>query len=116
MTDVDHVSKQTRRMPLWLLVAISALAGLFYAFAAWSAVANLIQALALFGSLNALGWFVWIFAALFPLIVWAAAFALGYRRRPHELALIMLTGLCLVSVFWLNVVAYTGLQTTSFLG
>jgi hypothetical protein len=46
--------------------------------------------------------------------VWAAAFTLGYRRRAHELLLIMVTGLALVAVFWLNVVAYTGLYTTSF--
>lgn len=109
-----------RQMPLWLLVAISALAGLFYAFAVWNSVANLTQAITFYGdaglSINALGWFVWIFAAVFPIVVWAAAFTLGYRRRVHELLLIMVTGLALVAVFWLNVVAYTGLYTTSFVG
>ena len=108
------------KTPTWLVAAISGVAGLFYAYAVWNALGNLIATLGVFSdaglTLNALGWFIWIFAAVFPLLVWGAAFALAYRRAPHELLLVMITGLALVAVFWLNVVAYTTLNSASFLG
>lgn len=107
------------RTPTWLVATISGLVGLFYAYAVWNAIGNLVVTLGAFGdaglTLNALGWFIWIFAAVFPLLVWGAAFALGYRRAPHQLLLLMITGLALVAVFWLNVVAYTTLNSASFL-
>lgn len=109
-----------RRTPTWLVATIAGLAGLFYAYAVWNAIGNLVATLGVFAdaglTLNALGWFIWIFAALFPLLVWGGAFALGYRRAAHELFLVMITGLALVAVFWLNVVAYTTLNSASFLG
>ncbi|MBW9118621.1 bacitracin resistance protein [Microbacterium trichothecenolyticum] len=108
------------RTPTWLVAAISGVIGLFYAYAVWNAVGNLVATLGVFAAagltLNAFGWFIWIFAAVFPLLVWGGAFAIGYRRAPHELLLVMLTGLALVAVFWLNVVAYTTLNSASFLG
>lgn len=104
-----------RRAPLWLVVTITAATGLFYAYAVWNALGNLIQAQDQIG-LNGLGWFLWIFATLFPILVWGAAFALGHRRAAHELLLVMLTGLALVAVFWLNVVGYTALNTASLIG
>lgn len=108
------------RTPTWLVAAICGVVGLFYAYAVWNAVGNLVATIQVFEgaglSLNALGWFIWIFAAVFPLLVWAGAFAIGYRRAPHELLLVMITGLALVAVFWLNVVAYTTLNSASFLG
>ncbi|MGU3646748.1 bacitracin resistance protein [Microbacterium sp. C23T] len=108
------------KTPTWLVATISGAVGLFYAYAVWNAIGNLVITLQTFGgagvSLNALGWFIWIFAAVFPLLVWGGAFAIGHRRAPHELLLVMLTGLALVAVFWLNVVAYTTLNSASFLG
>jgi hypothetical protein len=108
------------KTPTWLVAAISGVTGLFYAYAVWNAIGNLVATLGVFGdaglTLNALGWFIWIFAAVFPLLVWGGAFAIGYRRAPHELLLVMLTGLAVVAVFWLNVVAYTTLNSASFLG
>ena len=108
------------KTPTWLVATIAGILGLFYAYAVWNAIGNLVATLQVFAgaglTLNALGWFIWIFAAVFPLIVWGAAFAIGYRRAPHELLLVMLTGLALVAVFWLNVVAYTTLNSASFLG
>lgn len=105
------------RAPTWLVATISGLAGLFYAYAVWNAIGNLVQTIGFYGeagmSLTALGWVVWIFAAVFPLLVWGSAFALAYRRAAHELFLVMIAGLALVAVFWLNVVAYTTLNTTS---
>lgn len=111
---------RARIAPLWLVVTISALAGLFYAYAMWNAIGNLVETVGFLGgnelSLNALGWFVWIFAAVFPVLVWGAAFAIAHRRAAHELLLVMVAGLALVAVFWLNVVAYTTLNTTSLVG
>lgn len=105
------------RAPTWLVATISGFVGLFYAYAVWNAIGNLIETIGFYGeagmSLTVLGWVVWIFAALFPLLVWGSAFALAYRRAAHELFLVMITGLALVAVFWLNVVAYTTLNTTS---
>ncbi|WP_426319969.1 bacitracin resistance protein [Microbacterium sp. E-13] len=120
VTDAAPPAAKKGRTPTWLVATISGIAGLFYAYAVWNAIGNLVATLDVFGgaglTLNALGWFIWIFAAVFPLVVWGASFAIGYRRAPHELLLVMLTGLALVAVFWLNVVAYTTLNSASFLG
>lgn len=109
----------TRRTPSWLVTTIAGFFGLFYAYAVWSGVNGLVQEIdragALGFGLNALGWFIWIFAALFPILVFAAAFSLGRRRPVHHLFLVMLTGLAVVAVFWLNVTAYTAVNTASLL-
>jgi hypothetical protein len=119
-TDAVASGAKRAKTPTWLVAAISGVVGLFYAYAVWNAIGNLVATLGVFGdaglTLNALGWFIWIFAAAFPILVWGAAFAIGHRRAPHELLLVMLTGLALVAVFWLNVVAYTTLNSASFLG
>ena len=57
-----------------------------------------------------------LLAALFPLIAFGVAFALGWRRSWWELALVLLAGLGLVAVFWLNVVAYSAAYGASLLG
>jgi len=104
-----------RTNPTWLVVTIAAVFGLFYAYAVWNALGNLIQAAQLLTGLNALGWFIWIFATVFPIIAFGAALAIGWRRPAHHFILVMLTGLALTAVFWLNVVAYTTLNTASLL-
>ena len=77
------------KTPTWLVATISGLVGLFYAYAVWNAIGNLTETLSVAGdlglTLNALGWFLWIFAAVFPIIVWSAAFALGYRTKCREI-------------------------------
>ncbi len=103
-----------QKNPTWLVATIAGGFGLFYAYMVWNALGNLIQA-APYG-LNALGWFLWIFATVFPIVVFAAAFTVGFRRRPLHFVLVMLTGLALTAVFWLNVVAYTTTNTSSLLG
>ncbi|GAA3762548.1 hypothetical protein GCM10022240_13850 [Microbacterium kribbense] len=108
-----------RRTPVWLLGAIVGVFALFYAYAVWNAIANLITSVQFFNGigvpLNGLGWFLWLFAAVFPLIVFVAAFRLGYRRHAGHVVLIMLTGLALVAVFWLNVVAYSVINTRALI-
>ena len=120
MMDAAAPAVRRGKTPTWLVATISGVAGLFYAYAVWNAIGNLVITLQTFAgagvTLNALGWFIWIFAAVFPLLVWGGAFAIGYRRAPHELLLVMLSGLALVAVFWLNIVAYTTLNSASFLG
>lgn len=117
---MDAAPTASRRSPTWLVATISGFFGLFYVYAMWNAIGNLVQTVQVAGdlglSLNALGWFLWIFATAFPLLIWGAAFALGSRRKGHELLLIMLAGLALVAVFWLNVIAYSTLNTSLLVG
>jgi hypothetical protein len=115
-TTTDAAASADHRTPTWLVATIGGAFGLFYAYAVWNALGNLIQAAQLPTGLNGLGWFIWIFATVFPIIVWGFAFALAYRRPAHHFILVMFTGLALVAVFWLNVVAYTTLNTASLLG
>lgn len=91
---------------------IIGLAGLFYAYAVWNAVAYLLTVAP--AGINAYGWFVLIFSVLFPVLVFAIALGLGRRRSMVELAITLVAGLGLVAVFWMNVAALS-LLTTSFL-
>lgn len=105
-----------RVLPTAIVVAISVFFGLFYAYAVWNAVDFLVaQANGPLG-LNGYGWTVLLFAIVFPLIAFGAAFALGWRRSWWEFALVLLTGLALVAVFWLNVVAYSVTNGASMIG
>ncbi|WP_438352694.1 bacitracin resistance protein [Microbacterium sp. CJ88] len=95
-----------RRTPTWIVVAIAAAAGLFYAYIVWSSVDLLIrQATGALG-LSGLGWFVHLLPVVFPMVAFGVAFALGSRRPPGPFALILLTGLALSAAFWLNIVSY----------
>ncbi|UUT35464.1 hypothetical protein [Microbacterium elymi] len=120
MTDATSAAPASgRRTPVWLLGTIVGLFGLFYAYAVWNAIGNLITSVQYFAGihvpLNALGWFLWIFAAVLPVIVFVAGFRLAFRRAPGPVVLIMLSGLALVAVFWLNVVAYSVLNTNALI-
>lgn len=104
------------RRPTWLTAVVAGAFGLFYAYAVWVAVGHLLtQATGLLG-LNGLGWGVLGFAVAFPILVFAAAFALGYRGRTGGFALILLGGLGLVAVFWLNVLAYSATSGVALVG
>lgn len=119
----DAVAPETatvpRRTPTWLVATIAGGFGLFYAYAVWNALGNLIQSVQFAGEnglvLSPIGWVIWILAVIFPIAAFAAAFAIGYRRPAHHLILVLLTGLALTAVFWLNVVAYTELNYASLL-
>ncbi len=105
-----------RRMPTWVIVAISVFFGLFYAYAVWNAVAFLVTQAGGPLGLNGYGWFVLLLPVFFPLVAFAVAFWLGWRRRAWEFALLLLAGLALVAVFWLNIVAYAAAYGASLLG
>ncbi|MEV8359621.1 bacitracin resistance protein [Microbacterium sp. 67-17] len=99
------VSVPPRRaaLPVWLIATIAGFFGLFYAYAVWNALAFLIsQASGLSGG----GWALVLAAVVFPFVVFAMAFAIGWKRRAGAFSLVMLTGLGLVAVFWFNVLAY----------
>lgn len=120
MDDTTEAHAERKSTPMPALVGVGGLLGLFYAYAVWQAVGNLVgatqAAAAVELSLNGLGWAIWLFAIVFPVLAFAAAFALSWRRGVRTYTLVLLTGLGLVGVFWLNVVAYTSLNTASLLG
>lgn len=110
------VSEKRPALPVWLIATVSGGFGLFYAYVVWNAVTLLIyQATGPLG-LNGVGWALLGAAVLFPIVVFAIVFAVGWRRRLGPLALLMFTGLALVAVFWLNVVAYAYAYGASLLG
>lgn len=114
MTDATQTAR--RVIPTWLAATIAGAFGLFYAYAVWNAVAFLVQQASGTLGLNPLGWALLLFAAAFPIIVFASALALGLRRTATALALLLLAGLGLVAVFWLNVVAYALANGASLVG
>lgn len=103
----DSVAPARRAMPTWLAATIASAFGLFYAYAVWNAVSFLVQQASGPLGLNGLGWGLLLFTAAFPILVFAGALGLGLRRRAGEFAVMLLAGLSLVAVFWLNVVAYS---------
>lgn len=108
------MSEQTVQAPAslgFLKTIIVGAAGLFYAYGVWNAIAYLVTFAQL--GLNAYGWFVLLFSAVFPILIFAAAFALGRRRGALELSVVMLAGLGLVAVFWINVVALSSVNPLS---
>jgi len=109
--------KPRRALPTWLIVTISVLFGLFYAYFVWNAVDFLVQAASGAQPLNGYGWFVLLLSVLFPLLAFGVAFAIGWRRTWWQFALVLLTGLSVVAVFWLNILTYTvGPAGTSMIG
>ncbi|MCC4907053.1 bacitracin resistance protein [Microbacterium sp. cx-59] len=108
----------TRRsaLPVWLVATIAGGFGLFYAWAVWTAVSFLAQQASGVEGLTGYGWFVLVLPVLFPILAFAGAFALGWRRRVLPFVLVMLTGLALVAVFWLDVLAYASVNTSLYGG
>ncbi len=105
-----------RALPTWVVVTISGFFGLFYAYALWNAVDFLISQASGTLGLNGYGWFVLLLAVVFPAIAFGVAFAIGWRRSWWQFALVLLAGLGLVAVFWLNIVAYSATSGASMLG
>lgn len=114
--DTTAAPPRAPRTPTWAVVVIAGLSGLFYAYAVWNAVDFLVAQATGALSLNAYGWFVLLLAVVFPLIAFGIAFALGWRRVWWQFALVMVTGLAVVAVFWLNIIAYSAVAGASMLG
>ncbi len=94
------------RRPMWVTAAVAAAFGLFYAFLVWTAVDLLIRQTGGPLGLNGFGWFVHILPVVFPMIAFAIAFAVGWRRGLGAFALVLLAGLTVAAAFWVNVLAY----------
>ncbi len=112
----SRAAAASRPLPVWLIATIAGVFGLFYAYVVWNAVTLLVyQATGVLG-INGLGWIVLLIAVLLPIAIYAIAFAVGWRRRALPFAAILLTGLALVAVFWLNILAYAYAFGGSLLG
>lgn len=96
------------RGPRWLRYVVLGLAGLFYAYAVWNAVAHLIGFAR--SGLTGIGWVTLLFGVVFPAMVFAFGAAIGRRRDVGELALVLLAGLGVVAVFWLSLLGYSVLN------
>ncbi|WP_336633197.1 MULTISPECIES: bacitracin resistance protein [unclassified Microbacterium] len=106
MSDTASPRRTPRALPTWVVVTVSVVFGLFYAYFVWNAVGFLVQAAGGAQPLNGHGWLVLLLAVLFPLLAFGIAFALGWRRSWWEFSLVLLAGLCVVAVFWLNILTY----------
>ncbi len=101
----DAAPRRRAALPVWLVATVSAFFGLFYAYAVWAAVGFLISQASGPLGLNGYGWFVLILA-----------FAIGWRRRLLPFAAILLTGLGVTAVFWVNVLGYAAAYGAQLLG
>ena len=101
--------------PRWLVGLVLGVAGLFYAYAVWNAVAHLVS-MAVPHGLTGLGWLTLLFGVVFPALVFVFAFAIGRRRRVCELSLVVLAGLGFVAVFWLSLLGYSILNLKELTG
>ncbi len=103
-----------RTAPTWFAATIAGVFGLFYAYALWAGVTYLVAmaqtASSAGGSLTPAAWIAMIMTIAIPVVVFIAAVLLGRRREAWKLILLLLVGLCLTAVFWLNVQAYTSTQ------
>ncbi|WP_345802927.1 bacitracin resistance protein [Microbacterium sp. AZCO] len=115
MTTVDTPVRRPA-LPVWLIVTIAGVFALLYAYVVWTALAFLIQQASGVEGLSGYGWFVLLLPIVFPIVVFGAAFAIGWRRRAGQFAMVMLTGLALVAAFWLNIFAYAAASTALYGG
>lgn len=107
---------KARRRPSWPVVVVASLFGLFYAYAVWNAVAFLVSQASGPLGLNGGGWFVLLLPVVFPAVAFAIAYRIGARRRLYAFALVLLAGLAVVAVFWLDIVAYAAVYGGNLLG
>lgn len=93
------------RRPRWIFFALLGVFALLYAYAIWNAVAYMIPLVGL--AIGVTSWVALILAIILPAVIYVVAIALTRRRRLGTVALVLLAGLGLVAVFWLDVVGYT---------
>lgn len=102
--------ERTRRTPAWVFATIAIVFGLFYAYAAWSGLGNLLgldsAARSLDTTLSGFGWGLLLAGVLLPVVIYGVAFWLGRRREAGPQALILLSGLCLVFALSLDIFGF----------
>ncbi|GGO59474.1 hypothetical protein GCM10010910_02520 [Microbacterium nanhaiense] len=106
--------------PAWLIGVVAGLFGLFYAYAVWAGVQYLVTTLQelsvqsqLTGvdlALTPLAWVALVMAIAVPVASFAIAMVMGRGKALWKLALLLLVGLAVTSVFWLDVQAFTTTQ------
>ncbi|HLS93307.1 MAG TPA: hypothetical protein VK015_07310 [Microbacterium sp.] len=100
-------TKVAHRGPAWLRAVVAGIFGLRYAYAFWAGLGNLLamNSLAEFlgGTMQPTAWIALILAMIVPVAVFAIAVTIGVRRALWKLAVLLLVGLALVGVFWINV-------------
>lgn len=114
----DVVKKKSA--PGWLVGVIAGFFGLFYAYVVWAGVQYLVTILQelsvnsqLTGvnlSLSPLAWVALIMAIAVPIASFAIAMVMGRGKAIWKVALLLLVGLAVTSVFWLDVQAFTTTQ------
>jgi len=106
MTAESSVSSQADpRRPRWIFYTLLGVFGLLYAYAIWNAIAYMIPLVGL--AVGATMWVALILAIILPAVIYAVVIALTRRRGLGTVALVLLAGLGVVAVFWLDVVGYT---------
>ncbi|WP_110588709.1 hypothetical protein [Microbacterium suaedae] len=109
------MNTRTRRTaPTWFVATIAGFFGLFYAYAVWAGISYLVvmaqTASAFGGALTPVSWVAMIMTIVVPIATFAVAVLIGRRREAWKLILLLLVGLALTAVFWLNVQGFTSTQ------
>ncbi|GAA3925295.1 hypothetical protein GCM10022383_00670 [Microbacterium soli] len=93
---------------------LTGILGLAYAFIVWTAVFQLIQ----FAQIGIVGtaWILLLLPVVLPVVVFVAVLAVTRRRTLGVFLLVMLAGLGLSAVFWLDTLSYTLRNATTLLG
>lgn len=78
--------------------------GLAYAFIVWNAIFYVIQMAQ--AGISGYGWVVLLLPAIIPMIVFVVALALTRGRSLGTFSVVMLAGLGLSAVFWLDTLSY----------
>ncbi|WP_298038036.1 hypothetical protein [uncultured Microbacterium sp.] len=101
MTDSLALEKRPAR---WARALIIAVAGILTVAAMANAIVYLIALVS--WDPGAPVWIMLIVSVVFPLIAFLVALIIGLRRPLLELALVLLAGVGLAMVFWMNVLLY----------
>ncbi|WP_156761984.1 hypothetical protein [Microbacterium karelineae] len=109
------MSTHTRRTaPAWFTATIAGIFGLFYAYAIWAGISYLVvmaqTASAIGGSLTPVSWIAMIMTIIVPIATFVIAVLIGRGREAWKLILMLLVGLAVTAVFWLNVQGFTATQ------
>ena len=105
MTDrtAPHAARGPRAIGVLHAVLIGVF-GLAYAFLVWNAIFYLIEMAQ--AGISGYGWAVLLLPAIVPMIVFVVALALSRRRSIGVFVVVMLAGLGLSAVFWLDTLSY----------
>ena len=90
---------------------VAVVAAAFYAYPFWTALGNLINLPAYYSeqfgvSADRVPWALLIAGVAAPIVVFATAIALAWRRGAGALALLLTTGFAIVNVFSLSILAF----------